>query len=200
MAEANYSIDRDLQEAKAMADHLVPYVYEKELYGSIGGMFGSGTMPRLTIGALLLHLRRLRALEDKMTPEQQTLLNQIAARNEEVRKEWTIHYNEKLVQEANSRLKMIEQFFADCADEPRTCAGNYAPEALRRTIVQEIVDALDRANQANPDLDRAIHKTDTQLHRFTAPTDFIWSPSLAAAYPPDHYWWLYAKPPRVPVS
>ena len=28
MSEATYSIDRDLEEAKAIADHLIPYVYE----------------------------------------------------------------------------------------------------------------------------------------------------------------------------
>ena len=193
MSETNYSIDHDLSEAKAFADHLVPYVYEGELYGSIGGMFGSASMPRLTVGGLLLRLSRLHALQDQMTAEQKAQLAGIDAQTENARREWSVHYHDKLVQEATSRLKMIEQFFGDCADDPRTCAANYPPEAMRRTIVQVILDALD---EPNTDLDREARKVDTQLHRFTQPGEFIWASALQPAYPQDSYWWLYAKPPR----
>ena len=193
MSEVNYSIDRDLSEAQAFADHLVPYVYESELYGSIGGMFGSGSMPRLTLGGLLLRLRRLHALEDQLTPEQRTQLAAVDAKTENVRQEWTVHYDDKLVQEAISRLKMIERFFDDCADDPRTCAANYPPEAMRRTIVQVIADAL---AEPNAEIDQKMRKVDTMLRRFTQPSDFIWASALQPAYPPDAYWWLYAMPPK----
>ncbi len=192
MPEANYSIDRDLSEAQALANNLVPYVYENELYGSIGGMFGSGSMPRLTIGGLLLRLRRLHALEDRLMPEQKTQLAAVDATTENVRREWKVHYDDKLAQEAVSRLKMIDRFFDDCADDPRTCAANYPPEAMRRTIVQVIIEAL---AQPNPEIDRLASKVDLQLRRFTQPSDFIWASALQPAYPPDAYWWLYAKPP-----
>lgn len=195
MPEATYNIDRDLEEARALAEHLVPYVYESELYGSIGGMFGSGSMPSLTIGGLLLRLRRLQALEDQMTAAQKAILGDTEARNQQVRQEWTVHYHEKMLQEGRSRLKMIESFFADCEDDPRTCAANYPPEAMRRTIVQDIIKAFERDNAPNAELDQLAHKRDTQLRRFTQPSDFIWATALQPAYPPDEYWWLYAKPP-----
>jgi hypothetical protein len=196
MTEATYSIDRDLSEAKALADHLVPYVYENELYGSIGGMFGSGSMPRLTIGGLLLRLNRLHALEDRLTDAQKEQLAATDAQRQNVRQEWTMHYNEKLIQEANSRLKLIERFFEDCVDDPRTCASNYPPEAMRRTIVEEIVKALRRDGLLTTELERAAGKVDSQLRRFVQPSGFSWASALQPVYPKDEYWWLYAQPPR----
>ncbi len=197
MSEANYSIDTDLREAKALADHLVPYVYGDQVYGSIGGMFGSGQMPSLTIGALLMRLRRLHALEGQLSADQQAQLAAIDAENEAVRREWSVHYNEKLLQEANSRLKMMDRYFSDCTEDPRSCVNNYGPEALRRTIVEAIKLALHNSGSASADLDRTIGKVDNQLRRFTKPSDFVWANALEAAYPQSEYWWLYARPPRV---
>ena len=195
MPEPRYSIDRDLAEAKTLAEHLVPYVYEDQLYGSIGGMF-AGSTPRLTVGGLLLRLHRLHALEDRLSAAQKAQLTEIEALNEQARSEWTVHYNEKLLSEASSRLNVIEAFFADCEDDPRSCAANYPPEAMRRTIVQVIVETLERLNLPNADVDRGARKIDSQLRRFTQPSDFIWAAELQPAFPKDPYWWLYAKPPR----
>jgi len=59
MSETSFTIGRDLDEALAMAKALVPYVYEETLYKNIGGgSFSGGALPSLTIGALLLRLRR----------------------------------------------------------------------------------------------------------------------------------------------
>ena len=196
MSEANYTIERDLTEAKALADHLVPYVYEDQLYGSIGGMFGSGSMPSLTIGALLLRLHRLHALEGQLSDAQKTELASIDGQNESARKEWSVHYDGKLVQEATSRLKMMDRYFADCIEDPRSCATNYPPEALRRTVVAAIVKALAHDPAASGALGSTVSKIDSKLHRFAQPSDFLWASALEAAYPQSEYWWLYARPPR----
>jgi hypothetical protein len=196
MSEAIYSIDRDLSEAKALADHLIPYVYERELYGSIGGMFGSGAMPSLTLGGLLLRLHRLHALEAGMSESQRAQLAAIDAAHNHVRKEWLVHYNDKLTQEAQSRLKMIDQFFEECADDPRTCYSNYPPEAMRRTIVEVIANEQKRDGTATSEIERAMGRIDSQLRRFTTSGSFIWASALQPVYPKDEYWWLYAQPPR----
>ena len=194
MTEARYSIERDLSDAKSMADNLLPYVYEGELYGNIGG-----STPKLTIGGLLLRLHRLHALADQLSASQKATLDEIDAQHEEVRREWSIHYHEKLKQEALSRLKVIEAFFVECEDDPRVCSGNYQPEANRRTIVQNIAEALGQA-EGSAEITKAAKKIDQQLRRYTEPSDFVWSPELQPAYPADTYWWLYAKPPRFPTK
>ena len=61
MGETNYDRSKDLNEARKMADSLEPYVLGDQVYGSVGGgFFTGGNMPSLTIGALLMRVRRLR--------------------------------------------------------------------------------------------------------------------------------------------
>jgi hypothetical protein len=198
MTDTPYSMERDLREAQAMADGLVPYVHEDRLYGNVGGggLFGGGTMPSLTIGSLLMRLRRLNALADQLTPAQRQTLASIEAQHEAVRKEWTVHYHEKLAQEATSRLKAMETFFEECEDNPRTCASNYQPEVLRRTIVEEVRRALEAQRMISADLDALTRKIDGKLRGVVKPSEFVWAKALEPAYPPSEYWWLYAKPPK----
>lgn len=196
MSESNYSIDRDLRETKALAENLIPYVYQDELYGTVGGKFGSGSMPSLTIGGLLMRLHRLHGLEGIMSEAQLAQLAAIDALHENARREWAIHYNQKLATEASSRLKVIQRFLSDCAEDPRTCASNYQPEALRRTIIHALVTALQQASEPTRDLESSIRKVDSGLRGVTQPADFIWASALQPAYPQSEYWWLYVQPPR----
>ncbi|MBZ0288907.1 MAG: hypothetical protein K8I30_14920, partial [Anaerolineae bacterium] len=137
MSEQNYSIERDLKEAQAMASALVPYVYEDELYGRVGM-----NMPSLTVGAILLRLRRLRALQGQLSPAQLDILQNIEAQVHSVSQEWSGHYQKKLVREAEARLRDIMTYAREAKESPRTAANAYMPEALRRTMIEEIVDAM----------------------------------------------------------
>ncbi len=197
MSETTYSLERDLHEAEAMADGLLPYLHQDRLYGNVGsgGLFGGSNMPSLTIGALLMRLRRLEALADSLTDAQREQLARISAAHQAVRKEWTLRYTERLIQEAKSRLKAMDTFFEECEDNPRTCPKNYIPETLRRTIVQDINAALSAMGADSAELDRVIRGADSKLRRHLAPAEFVWSKILQPAYPPTQYWWLYSMPP-----
>lgn len=187
--ELTYTIERDLHEAAAMAEALVPYIYEDQLYGKAGSK-----MPSLTVGALLLRLRRLNALQDTMTDAQREQLAKVEAVQQDVRKEWRQHYEKKLVWETESRLKAMMPYFEECRESPRLCASAYLPEALRRTIVAEILLELDALNTEVNKLERQAQKADTQLRGVIQPCDFIWDTALQAVYPPESYWWLYHRP------
>ena len=185
MAETTYNLEKDLREAETMVQGLVPYVYEDRIYANVGngGMFATKNTPSLTLGALLMRLRRLHELANHMTDAQSATLERISDEHERVRKEWTLHYNNKLVQEATSRLKQIIQYFQECREDPRTCANSYLPEALRRTIVQEIADALEQHDARSTELNNAIHSADSGLQRYAMPSDFIWSEETSARLP-----------------
>ena len=196
MPEQRYSIGQDLKEAAVMVEVLVPYVYEDTLYRRIGGgrIFSRTNMPYMTLGAVLLRLRRLRALDEHLNRDQKQQLRLLEKENQQARREWRRHYEDKLVQEAGSRLKMMYAFFAECRESPRLCEGAYMPEALRRTIVQENVIALDEMGAFSQELDRQIEHVNTGLRRYVRPSDFIWSEILQPAYPEEVFWWLYSKP------
>lgn len=193
-----YDLERDLREAEAMAESLVPYVHNEPLYGSVGGFgfFAPSTMPSLTIGALLMRLRRLNALCDQMNESQEKRLDAAAQRNADVYSEWKVHYHKKLIREANSRLDAMKTFFDECRSNPPLCGQIYRPEVMRRTIVEEIFTAMDELGINDEALSNKANATDSQLRRFVRSSDFIWDRQLQSVYPEYKFWWLYHHPPE----
>src|SRR5512145_2022426 len=184
MAEQNYSIERDLREVHAMVEALVPYVYEDELYRMLGG-----SLPSLTLGAVLLRLRRLRGLRGRMTHAQAEQFQTIEAKHEAIREEWATHYNQKLLREVEGRLNNLHAYFKECDDDPRLCANSYLPEALRRTIIQEILTELPDQEIRAAGLHTKFQKADTRMRRYLRPSSFVWDAVLKPAYPDNIYWW-----------
>ncbi len=190
MAELNYSIDLDLKEVKAMVENLVPYIYEDELYAKI-----NMDSARLTPGSILLRLRRLELLRDQMNTAQREQLDKSAAQNEAIRTEWAVAYSKKMLREVESRLRDLQTYIQECKEDPKLCANAYNPEALRRTIIAELMSALP------PDADSTavtstLRSVDGGLRRNVRETSFIWADVLQPAYPHDSFWWLYGRPPQ----
>lgn len=192
---AKYSLDTDLKEAKAMADALENYVRGDTLYGSASGGFFS-SMPSLTVGALVMRLRRLDAQRDQMQDRQRKTLDAAVERYESVAREWTEHYEQKMLREANSRLDAMSNFFKECAESERQCAAVYRPEQLRRTIVQELLREMDSRNvSVGKELEAKVRNADKYLRGYFRPSEFEWADSLQAIYPESEFWWLYQRPP-----
>ncbi|HEX2622463.1 MAG TPA: hypothetical protein VHL11_20025 [Phototrophicaceae bacterium] len=193
-----YSIDQDLREAKAMTDGLDRYLHDDQVYGTVtGGFFGNGNMPALTVGALVMRLRRLHALASGMTDAQRKQLQDIQSKHDAVRTEWRYHYEQKMVREANSRLDAMNAFFDECASDPALCARVYSPEVLRRTTVQELLMVMDDLNVAHDDVTKKARLIDSKLRRVIQPASFVWSENLQSVYPDSQFWWMYNRPPEV---
>lgn len=191
MSEQSYSIERELKEASEMASALVPYVYEDVVYGKIGM-----NMPPLTIGNILLRVRRLRALRDRLSPSQASTLDHIEAQLESARKEWSVAYSKKIIREAEVRLRDLNTYFSECKEDPRLCANAYLPEAQRRTILYELLEALPAGDLRDSGLETKVKSVDSSLRRYVKPSDFVFSNTLQPVYPADTFWWLYSRPPQ----
>jgi hypothetical protein len=189
MSEQGYSFERDLKEAQAMVEGLVPYVYEDELYGKLGM-----NMPRLTIGGLLMRLRRLRALAGQMNAADKVAL--LDTRHASVCQEWTLAYNRKLLREAESRMRDMQTYFGECRDDPKLGANAYLPEAQRRTILHEIAAVLSPSELEQSKLDSKLRRVDSDLRRVVRPSEFVWATVLKTVYPAETFWWLYQRPPQ----
>lgn len=191
----NYNIERDLKEAEAMVAALEDYIHSDQLYLRVHGGGLSGAMPNMTIGSLLMRLRRLDILRDGLSAEQRQRLENSLNQNEAFAKEWRLHYSGKMIREAKSRLDAMRTFFQECRETPRACAGIYGPEALRRTIVQEILLAMkDLGIEVDDDLKTKRGMIDQQLRGVLVNTDFIWADEIQSAYPREKFWWLYQSP------
>ena len=148
----------------------------------------------MTIGALLLRRRRLSQLRAKLKRRDGFRLDAALAQHDELQREWRLHYEKKLKREVPSRLKVMAGFFRECSENPRDCAGAYPVEALRRTIVQEILTAMGEFGYEKSDMAASVRPADQALRRILHAGDFIWSPQLEAVYARASFWWLYASP------
>ncbi len=189
-----YTIAQDLKEAQAMVDSLESYLKQDQLYGSVGGgFFTSGRMPALTVGSLVMRLRRLHLFTAQLDDVQIAHLSKIDATHEAVRREWHHHYEEKLKREAKSRLDAMRTFFEEARDA--NAARIYGPEVLRRTITEECLIALEEMKIDTSDLRKLARATDSRLRSYVTASTFFWDESLKEAYPPQPFWWLYSAPP-----
>ena len=192
---AQYSLGRDLDELERMVERLGEYLVGDAMYLPLGGGFfrGSST-PQLTLGALLLRRRRLSCLRGKMKRADGLRLDAALAQHDDLQHEWPLHYEKKLRHEVPMRLKAMAGFFRECGENPRDCAGAYPIEALRRTIVQEILIALDAFRYDKRELTADVGPSDQALRRLLHAGGFIWSPRLEPVYPNAAFWWLYGRP------
>ncbi len=190
-----YSLARDLAELEGMVERLADYALGDRLYLPLAaGYSRRSTTPQLTIGALLLRRRRLSRLRPSLNPKQQARLDSALARHDAVQSEWSLHYENKLKQEVPARLKQMTGFFRDCQENPTGCASAYPPEALRRTIVQEILLAMDEFAYDKRELMAGVERTDIALRRLLHADVFLWSATLKPVYSPSVFWWLYSRP------
>ena len=192
---SNYSIKSDLDELAQMSDRLRDYILGDALYMPVsGGFFRGGGTPQLTTGAFLLRRRRLSLLRDELDAKQRALLDATVNQHDDIQREWRLHYEQKLEQEVNSRLKMMLAFFRECSESPRDFAAAYPVEAMRRTIVQEILLAMDEFDYDQRELLPKVQHCDAGLRRHLIAGGFIWSPQLEPVYPRETFWWLFGNP------
>lgn len=189
-----YRFDTDVKEALAMAEGLADYVRGKELYGRTGGGFFS-QMPSLTVGALVMRLRRLDAFRLKFDDKVRKKLDKAVDLYDTTRREWRMHYEEKVLQEAHSRIDAMATFFRECSESPANAANIYRPELLRRTIVQELIREMEDLRLKDDDLQAKIRGADSRLRTVLRPSAFQWAEMLQEVYPQKEYWWLYQSPP-----
>ncbi|MGB7337659.1 MAG: hypothetical protein WBC91_02120 [Phototrophicaceae bacterium] len=192
---SNYSIQQDLKETDGMVSGLSDYVRGDQLYGSTGGGFFS-KMPSLTVGALVMRLHRLDALQATMSDKQKNEFNTLYESWQTIRKDWRSHYEHKIMQEVESRLESMETFFRECAESQQSCYNNYRPEIQKRTIIQALLQEMSDLNLQDSDLTARIKTADGKLRTYLRADEFQWSDTLTVAYPQAAYWWLYQKPPK----
>ncbi|MDL1922630.1 hypothetical protein FBQ95_08465 [Chloroflexi bacterium CFX3] len=190
----NVDLAQDMRTIVAMADNLTPYVYESELYG----MLSDPSLPRLTVGGLLMRLARLSLLSDQLSPSQQVALAAAQRKLAEVQQAWAVHYEGKLLHELKARITALEHFAHECMENLRACADNYPSAMEKRVIVEHLRDAAVDLGVLSDELKGKLTALDNAISRCVEKAPFCWSENVQAAYPQPKFWFLYMaarKPP-----
>ena len=168
--------DPDLRFLNEALPQLQDYLLSGELYWPL-----SGSLPRLTPGALLLVLTRIRVTQPGMAPKLQQQF-------EVTRTKWHTAWEKKVAREISNRLRLWSNFLADFANSQEQTADSYPAEVRGRAILQLLLPELPDSSLATAlvELDMAL---EAQLH----PSEFLWDARLQVVFPKDDFWFLYGK-------
>jgi hypothetical protein len=175
----------DVEFLRAAIPDLQRYVISDDLYWPLrltAATPGSIQTPQLTIGNLLLSLRRLRS-------QQVDGVGALAEQIEQIRREWRSNWAKKADHEHASRLNLWQQYMRELREDSRQQASYYASEVRHRTILEllhgELLDDL--PGHENEQL----AMLDNILRGLTRQGDFVWEQEVQSAFPPAEFWFLW---------
>jgi len=185
---------------QAMIGRLDDYLTRERLYWPMAVETPTGTRwPTMSIGVVLAYLVRLRALADRLTPEQCAFLSHAEAELQRARRWYPEAYQSHVIQELQSLLHSWTWFLNECIEEPEKCRDTYPAEARVRTHLQLLIEHIGE-HMVPDEILRQVYLLDQRLRMRFQPSDFIWAPELASAFPRERFWWLYGQLTVPPAS
>ncbi|GAB5493971.1 MAG: hypothetical protein Phog2KO_41860 [Phototrophicaceae bacterium] len=191
ISQTKYDYNEDLEIVNSMVERLESYLYSDSIYGN-QGLFIEG-LPAITIGGLLMRIRRLNALRELIGLARQHQLDKVIAKHDAIYNKWQVHYKKKLQAELESRIGRIQQFIDEIKENQQSVIIFFKPEQMRRTIVQEILYMMQRSGIEIEGLGNTLKAIDYELRQVVKQCDFIWAPLLSSVYSSDEFWWLYSE-------
>jgi hypothetical protein len=168
------STEQDLQFLMESLPQLQDYLLSKELYWPL-----SVSLPRLSLGAILLALARVGASQPD---EAQKLRGQL----ETIRAKWKVAWEQKAAREMANRLRLWSNFLSDYSSAPDQQAGFYPQEVRGRVILQLLLAEASEAPEKS-----ALADLDAMLNLRLVSGNFIWNAAWQVAFPKTEFWFLY---------
>lgn len=173
------SIDKDRAYLEEGIPELEEYLLSKELYWPISTRGFS--LPRLTIGGILLSKVRLEAREDRI----ESLVMQLGG----VRSKWRVGWETKAGREVQARMRLWSNYLADYRHNPEGHSDAYPHEVRNRVILHLLFKELPEKPQER----ETLSQLDEVLRNTLLSSDFIWDSGLQTGFPIEVYWYLYGK-------
>ncbi len=171
---------------KAAVADLESYLLSPQLYWalSLRGRGADGGIDQLTVGNLLLVMKRLQALP----PDEQGDLDTLAARVQEIHERWPANWSRKAGQEFSARLKLWQNYLNDLFKDTGGFASGYPNAARWRAVLHLIKGAVENQDPSENDL---VVLLDRRLRVVSIPGPFIWEPEVESSFPVEPYWFLH---------
>jgi len=173
------SIEKDKAYLEAGIPELGNYLLSKELFWPISARGFS--LPRLTIGGILLAKARLEARGERV--------ESLVAHLDGVRSKWQVAWETKAVQEVQTRLRLWSNYLTDYRHNPEGHADAYPHEVEYRVMLHLLLAEL----PSPPPEQEALSQLDSLLRTSLIGDDFTWETDLQDGFPREVYWFLYGK-------
>lgn len=168
--------DADIQFVKEALPQLQEYLLSNELFWPL-----SGSLPRLTPGALLLALARLGVSEPSIGQN-------LGAQVETIRARWQTAWNTKAAREISNRIRLWSQYLADYHSAPDQNQDSYRTEVRGRVILELLLADVPGAPERS-----ALAELDSALKAHFVTGKFLWDSELEVIFPAKAFWFLYGS-------
>ncbi len=147
MTQSNYVLAEDpavdLALVQAMAEELEDYLVKDDLFRQMTVRTPAGDQrPQMSGSDLLVRLHRLHGERDKLTPAQQTALDQVQTSVDATIHSLRTRFLERLERDMKSRLNSLRWFIDDCRQDRKRCRSEFPYEIRNRQRIEEILKVL----------------------------------------------------------
>jgi len=187
-----HQLEQDLTYVQSAVHDLENYLISDVLYWPIrtaGNRRLPAGMTQITIGNLLLSLKRLKALMSA-DGQEKTRLNSLLEEIERIKERGKSKWTKKVIEEIRSRLRQWDHYLEELKSG-EISHGDYIYNIRQRVILDMLMAELD---QALPREQARLQALDESLRSSTHPANFIWDADLQLVFPQDAYWYLYRTP------
>jgi len=169
------------------ADDLYDYLLSAELYGTATPARGGGEALRLTVGNVLLSLRRLRAV--RWPAGQQETLDGLERNILGLRQRWRANWQRKAQREFVARLQLWQDYLHEVSSEGGRHRTEYAFKVRWRAVLECLRPELGTGQLEEPR--QRLEGLERRLEALSVAADFVWEADLAPAFPSEPFWFLY---------
>lgn len=178
-----------LQYLSNMLSELEPYLRSPELFWPLSSQTSAATQDRLTLGNLLLSQDKVKAAEQNLDAQQESIFQNSNQIWEEALVEWKSAIHKKAEHEIKSRMQLWHAYLIDL-EADQGDPFDYRYEVRNRVIIERLFDLGISRDQSKNELQRL----DLLNQSLASPADFIWPSSLQSQYPHQRYWFLHRLP------
>lgn len=172
-------IENDRAFLEAGIPELGDYLLSNELYWPLSARGVS--LPRLTIGGLLLSLARLEATAHSGVA--------FRARIDGIRSRWQVAWETKAGREVRARCGLWQAYLDDYRHNPEGFADAYPQEVRYRVMLHLLMSEL----PTPPPEQDLIAQLDGVVRANLLPGGFVWDVRLQGGFPRETFWYLYGK-------
>jgi hypothetical protein len=184
------SFEYEISYIQSAVEELKDYLLTNELFWPIMSTppAGGQPFPRLTLGGMLLSLRKASALAG--TTEERKEFETAQNNVESLHNQWRSAWENKTQRELRSRLNQWRNYLADYRQSPERNAAYYNSEVRLRVMIQLLESGAGELPEMLTELRSVL---DLTLRGIFQPGDFIWETPLIIGFSQATFWYLYGN-------